>query len=143
MILHHHLLVEVYDFALNPSIHDSYSILAIGCDGTTVRCQLMKFINVFNDGEKLFMNCFLKVLSFSEWCISDSPCEHQGHRWLGCNIGKLACFLACYNDCKLAHELEQCRSPSPSLPSSLYLSLSYFMSACLRHLHTRIILISN
>ncbi|KAG6766804.1 hypothetical protein POTOM_027978 [Populus tomentosa] len=36
MILRHHLLVEVYDFAPKPSIHDSYSILAVECDGTTI-----------------------------------------------------------------------------------------------------------
>ncbi|CAK7339579.1 unnamed protein product [Dovyalis caffra] len=47
--------------------------------------------------------------------VEYSPSEHQGRCWQRCNFGKLAFILDCNNDRKLAHELEQCRSPSPSL----------------------------
>ncbi|KAL9394016.1 hypothetical protein Peur_013301 [Populus x canadensis] len=69
--------VEGYGFALNPSTHDSHSMLVLECDGTTVL-----------------------------------PVNIKG---LAGSVATLAGVLACNNDCKLAHDLEQCRSPSLSL----------------------------
>jgi hypothetical protein len=59
----------------------------------------------------LFMNCFLKVSRFFTGSFQVLPVNIKG---LAGSVATLAGVLACNNDCKLAHDLEQCRSPSLS-----------------------------